>query len=394
MLKSKGMWANTLFIWAADNGGPQFEAANNYPLRGGKMTDYQGGVRVAAFATGGLIPPVVRGTRVLGAMHICDIHVTFCRLAGINDCSDDVPGLPGVDGVDISKLLFTKDPDKTAVVGNASSPRQEIVLSSAALISGEWKFILPDYIIPDMSDGPCRPGATAAADMATNSDEGARGGGTGWVLVDRDNGGEVYSTSSMCAASEVLNNTGCTTGGHYKEIPNLGSWSACCAACGADPMHCNSWTFHPAWSAINPGTCILAAARKLKANVMNATCGCVGARCSNRPPPRDPGCGYWTGPVWPTHDKENSSGFERDPGCPETGCLFHLPSDPEERVDLSKQNPEKLQELADRLAVLRRGSYQTMNYTANCDECETIEKIAATHRGFLAPACTCNGSQL
>eukprot|EP01050_Picozoa_sp_SAG11_P039048 SAG11_NODE_16242_length_553_cov_1.138767_1_plen_94_part_10 len=88
-----------------------------------------GGVRVAAFATGGLIPTNMRGTIVNGAMHICDIHVTLCKLAGLSDCSDDVPGLPSVDGLDVSELFFTKEADLSRVVGNASSPRQEIVLS-------------------------------------------------------------------------------------------------------------------------------------------------------------------------------------------------------------------------------------------------------------------------
>lgn len=69
-LKSKGMWDNSLIVWSADNGGPAFTAANNFPLRGGKMTDWQGGVRVAAFATGGLIPKDMHGTVVNGAMHV------------------------------------------------------------------------------------------------------------------------------------------------------------------------------------------------------------------------------------------------------------------------------------------------------------------------------------
>ena len=67
------------------------------------MTDYQGGVRVAAFATGGLIPLAMRGTKVLGAMHICDVHVAFCALGGVSDCRDPVAGLPDIDGVERSK---------------------------------------------------------------------------------------------------------------------------------------------------------------------------------------------------------------------------------------------------------------------------------------------------
>ena len=69
-LKAKGMWNNTLIVWAGDNGGPTFEGGNNYPLKGGKMTDYQGGVRVAAFATGGLVPAAMHGRAVNGAMHV------------------------------------------------------------------------------------------------------------------------------------------------------------------------------------------------------------------------------------------------------------------------------------------------------------------------------------
>lgn len=88
------------------------------------MTDYQGGVRVAAFATGGLIPPAMRGTKVLGAMHVCDVHAAFCALGGVSDCRDPVVGLPDIDGVDVSSLFFVPEPDKSTVVGNASSPRQ------------------------------------------------------------------------------------------------------------------------------------------------------------------------------------------------------------------------------------------------------------------------------
>ena len=59
-LKTKGMWQDTLMVWSADNGGPQYAGANNFPLRGGKGTDFQGGVRTAAFVAGGLLPECTR----------------------------------------------------------------------------------------------------------------------------------------------------------------------------------------------------------------------------------------------------------------------------------------------------------------------------------------------
>ena len=52
-LKSRGMWDNLLFVTSSDNGGPVYPGggANNYPLKGGKMGDWQGGIRVNAFVS-------------------------------------------------------------------------------------------------------------------------------------------------------------------------------------------------------------------------------------------------------------------------------------------------------------------------------------------------------
>ena len=43
-----GMWANTLVIAASDNGGPiqGSQGGSNFPLRGGKLTPWEGGIRV------------------------------------------------------------------------------------------------------------------------------------------------------------------------------------------------------------------------------------------------------------------------------------------------------------------------------------------------------------
>lgn len=59
-LRQRGMWDNTLLIWSADNGGDG--AKNNWPYRGGKYSDFEGGVRAAAFVSGGVVPPSLRGS--------------------------------------------------------------------------------------------------------------------------------------------------------------------------------------------------------------------------------------------------------------------------------------------------------------------------------------------
>lgn len=49
-----------------------FAAGNNYPLRGGKQTDFEGGVRAVAFVNGGYLPRHRRGDKEEGIMHIAD----------------------------------------------------------------------------------------------------------------------------------------------------------------------------------------------------------------------------------------------------------------------------------------------------------------------------------
>jgi arylsulfatase A-like enzyme len=47
-----GLWENTVVTFASDNGGP-LDHTTNYPLRGGKHTFWDGGVRVVGFISGG-----------------------------------------------------------------------------------------------------------------------------------------------------------------------------------------------------------------------------------------------------------------------------------------------------------------------------------------------------
>jgi arylsulfatase B len=103
-LKEKGMWDNTLLIVSTDNGGlpgniggrPQ-SIGSNMPLRAGKATVFQGGVRGAAFVNGGILPNKARGTVIDGPlMHATDWFATIANLAGVGDA------LPGnLDSVDL-----------------------------------------------------------------------------------------------------------------------------------------------------------------------------------------------------------------------------------------------------------------------------------------------------
>mmetsp|Transcript_26164 Transcript_26164/g.43592 ORF Transcript_26164/g.43592 Transcript_26164/m.43592 type:complete len:549 (+) Transcript_26164:25-1671(+) len=56
LLHETGMWEDTLLVVHSDNGGEimaQYCGGNNWPLRGGKFSNFEGGVRVNGIASGG-----------------------------------------------------------------------------------------------------------------------------------------------------------------------------------------------------------------------------------------------------------------------------------------------------------------------------------------------------
>mmetsp|Transcript_56028 Transcript_56028/g.97788 ORF Transcript_56028/g.97788 Transcript_56028/m.97788 type:complete len:607 (+) Transcript_56028:71-1891(+) len=149
-LKDRGMWNNTLVVYSSDNGGT--EDGNNYPLRGEKDTDFDGGFRANAFIAGGLLPKELHGTVNKALVHITDWYPTLCHLAGV-DPTDDPPvpplpfdpdhpdvdiwgdkSYPGIDGVNMWDALMTPNADFNA-------GRKEVVLSPNAMIAGRYKLV-------------------------------------------------------------------------------------------------------------------------------------------------------------------------------------------------------------------------------------------------------------
>jgi arylsulfatase A-like enzyme len=92
-LTDNGLIEDTLFIFTSDNGGWPIRGGNNYPLRGGKITIFEGGTRAAAFVSGSGIEK--NGSTYEGLIHAVDWHPTILSAAGssVDDIDDSIDGL-------------------------------------------------------------------------------------------------------------------------------------------------------------------------------------------------------------------------------------------------------------------------------------------------------------
>ena len=123
---------NTLIIFSSDNGGVgPGRITMNTPLRAGKGTIYEGGVRSSAFVTWpGKVPS---GQKITAPVHLVDWYPTLLQLTG----ADSKQPL-AVDGVDIWPLITTgKAPDRDALLLVGTQPDR------AAIRMGDWKLLLP-----------------------------------------------------------------------------------------------------------------------------------------------------------------------------------------------------------------------------------------------------------
>eukprot|EP00965_Chrysotila_dentata_P175388 5788812-Pleurochrysis_carterae.AAC.2 len=187
-MRALGLWEATLMVLSSDNGGyvkapmgacntthsasasPASDlghgttcfngeaGANNYPLRGGKYSLWEGGIRVAAFVSGGFLPAAVRGTKLQGMVHIADWYGTLCALARVDarDARAAAAGLPPIDSVDVWPMLSGR---------NLTSPRRGFLVNADAIVLGEWKYVRGGtQMIGAAWGGPQYPNASTATD--------------------------------------------------------------------------------------------------------------------------------------------------------------------------------------------------------------------------------------
>ncbi|CAN9499604.1 unnamed protein product [Ophioblennius macclurei] len=171
-LKSRGLYRNSVLVYSSDNGGQPLSGGSNWPLRGGKGTYWEGGVRAVGFVHSPLLKR--KGVVSRALMHVSDWYPTLLGLAGWRG------SLSGLDGHDVwrsiskgrpsprTEILFNIDP----VSRKPGDPYDKALALNgfgiwdtavrAALRAGDWKLLTGnvgdgDWIPPRaLPDGPER----------------------------------------------------------------------------------------------------------------------------------------------------------------------------------------------------------------------------------------------
>lgn len=91
---------------------------------------WEGGIRSAAFVSGGYLPPSVAGSVLESPLHMADWYGTLCGLAGVDPfdhkANTSIPPLPPVDSLDMWPLISGQT--------DGASPRTEVPVTQGVLL--------------------------------------------------------------------------------------------------------------------------------------------------------------------------------------------------------------------------------------------------------------------
>jgi arylsulfatase A-like enzyme len=153
-LRAAGLERDTLVVFTSDNGGERWSDMDG--LREGKMTLWEGGIRVGAFARWpGIIPT---GTTIDQVAITMDWTTTLLATAGV--AAD--PGLP-LDGIDLRPQLAGEPTVPRELYWRVTQRRR-----FKAMRSGDWKYLIGEDGREHLFDLASDPGESRdrAADAA------------------------------------------------------------------------------------------------------------------------------------------------------------------------------------------------------------------------------------
>ena len=222
-LRSKGMLDSTTIIFTSDNGGPilggDAVGARNWPMKGGKHSIWEGGVRATAFVSGAGISDKMKGTHYDELMHGADWFSTLSDVAGY-DLENTLPldsvsqwsGISGNNG------------------GNrkGNSPRTSLVLGNATNLCS-WPQGDPRRAKYNEVEIFGKPSSKAECGFAIRDGD--------WKLI-QGYGGAPDDWCNTTSEGRTCRNT--TTEGELKECPN----GYCLYNIANDPLEFYEISFH------------------------------------------------------------------------------------------------------------------------------------------------------
>ena len=126
-LDELGLASNTLVIFGSDNGAPVTPGPSNEPLREGKWTNFEGGIRTPwLMRWPGRIPAGAASDAIAG---IWDLLPTFCAIAEVAPPTDRT-----LDGVSLLPVLL----GETVAV----PPHENVIMAGSTIRQGDWKLFL------------------------------------------------------------------------------------------------------------------------------------------------------------------------------------------------------------------------------------------------------------
>lgn len=133
-LKQTGAYENTLIIFSSDNGGHLPDLANNGPLRDGKQSMYEGGLKVPAFA---VWPNKIKAGSVSQQVNTTmDVVPTLLAIAGIAPTQN-------LDGRSFLSMLYGKETKETRALYFVRREGGLLYGGKAyhAMREGDWKLL-------------------------------------------------------------------------------------------------------------------------------------------------------------------------------------------------------------------------------------------------------------
>jgi arylsulfatase A-like enzyme len=172
-LKARGMWRDSLVVFATDNGGAvgfDADSGNNWPLRGGKYSDFEGGVRGVCFVAGGRLPDRMRGVELEShaqRLSIADWYATVADAAGVASVADATAaaaGLPPVDSRSAWPLITgaSKTGPRAGELVLSVPSRDGMPGSGGGILVGKWKALFNNQRSA-VHNGPTYPNGSAPA---------------------------------------------------------------------------------------------------------------------------------------------------------------------------------------------------------------------------------------